>query len=31
MLPPPHDEYILAAGDALYLVGNLMRELLLQL
>jgi hypothetical protein len=29
MLPPPHDEYILAAGDALYLVGNLVRQSLL--
>jgi hypothetical protein len=27
--PPPHHEYILAAGDALYLVGNLMGESLL--
>jgi hypothetical protein len=29
MLPPPHHEYILAAGDALYLVGYLMGESLL--
>jgi nucleoside-diphosphate-sugar epimerase len=25
MLPPPHDEHIRAAGDALYLVGELVR------
>ena len=29
MLPPPHDEYILAAGDALAYIGNLVREPLL--
>jgi hypothetical protein len=31
MLSPPHHEYILAAGDALDFIGNLMRESLLQL
>jgi hypothetical protein len=31
MLPPPHHEYIVAPCDALYLVGNLVRESLLQL
>ena len=31
MLPPPHNEYILAAGDALDFIGNMVREPLLQL
>jgi hypothetical protein len=29
MLPPPYHEYIVAAGDALDFIGNLVRELLL--
>jgi len=31
MLPPPHDEYIVAPCDALAYIGNLVREPLLQL